>query len=63
MLPVLYDVKGVINLGRPRKPDEEKRVTLGINLKKKVYDRVAKEGKPKHVIEKMVNDKYADKKD
>lgn len=49
---------GVEFMGRKRKPEEEKQVTVGINLKQKVVSLIEKEGKPKHIIEKMVNEKY-----
>lgn len=45
-------------MGRPRKPEEEKIVTLSINLKKRTLDEISKEGKPKNVIEKLVREKY-----
>ncbi|MCY7488064.1 hypothetical protein M5X00_29390 [Paenibacillus alvei] len=45
-------------MGRKRIPEEEKKITVGINLKQKVVKEIEKEGKPKHIIEKMVNEKY-----
>ncbi|MFD3274590.1 hypothetical protein ACE3MS_31340 [Paenibacillus dendritiformis] len=45
-------------MGRKRIPEEEKKVTVAINLKQKTLDKISEEGKPKHVIEKLVNDKY-----
>ena len=48
-------------LGRARKPEEDKTMTITINLKRKIIDKIALEGKPKTVIEKIVNDIYEKK--
>lgn len=45
-------------MGRHRKPPGEVVKAITINLKLKVIEELEIEGKPKHVIEKMVNDKY-----
>ncbi len=50
--------EGAYHLGRHRKPPGEVVKAVTINLKLKVIEELEKEGKPKHVIEKMVNDKY-----
>lgn len=49
-------------MGGKRKPEEEKTVTLTINLKRKILDKIELDGKPKHIIERMVLDKYGDEK-
>lgn len=48
-------------MGRPRKPAEEVVKTISINLKQGTIDEIAKEGKPKNIIEKLINDKYGKK--
>lgn len=45
-------------MGRRRKDETDKMGTVTINLKQGTIDRIAKEGKPKHVIEKLVREKY-----
>lgn len=45
-------------MGRRRKAEQEKMGTVTINLKQKTIDKIAQEGKPKHVIERLVKDKY-----
>lgn len=45
-------------MGRKRIPEEEKKITVAINLKRKIVDKIAEKGKPKHVIEKIIEDKY-----
>lgn len=49
---------GDLKLGRKRIDPEEVVKTVGINIKQKVITEIEKEGNPKHVIEKMVNEKY-----
>jgi hypothetical protein len=41
-----------------RIPEEEKKVTLSINLKQKVINEMKKEGKPKKIAEEMITQKY-----
>lgn len=48
-------------MGRKRKPDEEKTKTLAINLKQKVIDEIAKEGKPKTIVESIINQRFDNK--
>lgn len=50
-------------MGRKRKPEGERKMSLTINLKEKVLKNVEKDGKPKKVIESMVNNKYGKDKD
>lgn len=45
-------------MGRPRIDESEKVKTVHINLKQKVIEKIAKEGKPKHVIERIINELY-----
>lgn len=45
-------------MGRKRIEETEKVKTLCINLQQKVIDELSKEGIPKNVIEKIINDKY-----
>lgn len=45
-------------MGRHRKPVEELTRSICINLKGKVLMEIEKDGNPKHVIEKLVNEKY-----
>jgi hypothetical protein len=48
-------------LGRSRKPEEEKVISISINLKKGTLDKIALEGKPKHIIERIINEQYEKK--
>lgn len=48
-------------MGAPRKPEEEKIKSITINLKQKTIDRIAEDGTPKQVIERMVKEKYEKK--
>lgn len=48
-------------MGRSRKPEGELIRSIGINLKQKVLWEIQKDGNPKHVIEKLVNEKYLGK--
>jgi hypothetical protein len=48
-------------LGRSRKPEEEKTKSITINLLQKVINEISKDGNPKHVIEKIINDIYKKK--
>jgi hypothetical protein len=50
-------------LGRHRKPVGELTRSVCINLKQKVLDRINLEGTPKQVIERLVNEKFAEKND
>lgn len=45
-------------MGGKRKDPAEVIKTIGINLKQKVITEIEKEGNPKHIIEKILNDKY-----
>jgi translation elongation factor EF-Ts len=45
-------------LGRKRIDEADKVITLSINLQQKVIRELEKEGKPKNVIERIINDKY-----
>lgn len=45
-------------MGGKRKDPKEVIKTISINLKQKVLDEIAKEGRPKHVIESLINQKY-----
>ena len=47
-----------VNMAGKRKPESELMRSITINLQQKVIDEIAKEGTPKKLIEKMVNDKY-----
>jgi translation elongation factor EF-Ts len=46
-------------LGGKRKDPKEVIKTMSINLKQKVITEMEKEGNPKHIIEKMVNERYS----
>lgn len=45
-------------MGGKRKDPEEVMKTISVNLKQKVLTEIEKEGNPKHVIEKIINEKY-----
>lgn len=49
------------SLPRSRKPVGELTISICINLKQKVLWEIEKDGNPKHVIEKLVNEKYLDR--
>lgn len=51
-------VEGNNRLGRKRKDPEEVVKSISINLKQKIITEIEKEGKAKHIIEKMVKEKY-----
>jgi hypothetical protein len=46
-------------LGGKRKDPQEVVKTLCINIKQKILDELEKEGNPKHVVEKLLNDRYS----
>lgn len=46
------------NLGRKRIDPEEVVKIICINVKQKVLTEIEKEGVPKHIIERIVNEKY-----
>jgi hypothetical protein len=46
------------NLGRKRIDPEEVVKSICINVKQKVLTEIEKEGVPKHIIERIVNEKY-----
>ncbi|MEK5586682.1 hypothetical protein MKZ21_30955 [Paenibacillus sp. FSL P2-0536] len=46
------------NLGRKRIDPEEVVKTICINVKQKVLTEIEKDGVPKHIIERIVNEKY-----
>lgn len=50
--------EGIETLGRKKKPPEELKISVTINIKQKVFDELSKYGKPKNVIEKEINEKY-----
>lgn len=45
-------------MGAPRKLDKDKVKTISINLKQETIDKIALDGIPKQVIEKLVKEKY-----
>lgn len=45
-------------MGRKRLPEGEKLERITITLQGKVMDRIAQEGNPKTVIEKILNEKF-----
>lgn len=45
-------------MGRSRKPEGEIMKTITINIKQSTLDKIALEGKPKHIIEKLIREKY-----
>lgn len=45
-------------MGGKRKEPEEVVKTLTINIKQKVITEMEKEGNPKRIVEKLVNDRY-----
>jgi translation elongation factor EF-Ts len=47
-----------MRLGRKRIDPEEVVKTICVNVKQKVLTEIEKEGNPKHIIEKMINEKY-----
>jgi hypothetical protein len=48
-------------LARSRKPESELTRSICINLKQKVITELEKEGNVKHVIERLINEKYLGK--
>lgn len=48
-------------MGRHRKDPNEVKKTVCINLKQSIISEIEKEGKVKHVIEALVNQKYNEK--
>lgn len=45
-------------MGRKRLPEGEKLERITITVKGKVMDQIAKQGNPKDVIEKILNEKF-----
>ncbi|WP_336791121.1 hypothetical protein [Paenibacillus sp. MMO-177] len=46
-------------MGRHRIPEGERKITVTINLKRKIVDKIREEvGEPKQVIEKMILDRF-----
>lgn len=48
-------------MGRKRKPEEEKIGTISINLRNSILYKIAEEGEPKKIIEKIITDIYGKK--
>jgi hypothetical protein len=48
-------------VGRKRISESERMGTITINLRQKVIDEIAKEGKPKKVIENLILEKFENK--
>lgn len=47
-------------MGRHRKDPADVKKTVCINLKQSIIDKIEEEGKAKHVIEALVNQKYGE---
>lgn len=45
-------------MGRKRIHEDEKKVTLSVNFKKKVIVEMSKDGEPKKIVENIINEKY-----
>lgn len=49
-------------MGRRRIPEDERRVFVGFRIQKWLLDLVKKDGKPQEIIEKLLKEKYQEKR-